>query len=630
MKQVTARSVDTYVTPDRSELNAVSKRQQQVSSAFESLGVVLKQKVAQDKATSKAARKAQEAQDKAELKLQSEAAKAKIKLAVSDLSQVQNRFMKDEDMRQNEYFQTALAAIKGIDDENAKQLLNQSLNDELAAVLQGHQQTVRREDNMTMFGTVVADTLQTEYDASSINKLVSEHKVALGEDTLPELSRIAISLEEIPAINALLDRDDLHPETIARLNSAKSRIEEAQAKAAKADKTQLYFSIDQANNIEDRSERFDAKLEILEQYDDQLTSSQRGKLKSDLVILNEEIKSEQLVELTIGDRSTTELADPANYPEGVRALPIGDIKRIHNRLFQEAVADGDLSAIAKLTRDPTDLPTAARDYFGSFMSDVKGADKDNLDDSILARWDQAKTLESVMGPAKMQALLGANDYSKYQILSGIGAQEGLAAAVSRLQDYEMAIANGRPPAPEGFTGMKRAVISDVVNELEDIDWSLRDRDVDVGAVTQALTPYFKVWGAMGLDESQMKEMAQTVIGRSAWAGMIGGRVAKEHFDAIHSDTDGPIYDESPEELFDMAKELQTARFREIQSTLPEELNVRPLPVDPSKLYFTSPDGTPIINSIISLQTLTDLVKDNTLTRKQKLLDGETRNRSRRN
>lgn len=689
MKKVTARPVDTFVQADRTEIVNLNQRQKQINSAFNALGVNVKQRVQQNdedelfKASASASSFLQQARHPenqkasledlkstegyakalgeieaignartrekaraqlhtkitetlsknsadlrekardAKLNLLADASGAEAGLAFAEMSAVENRYMSADEFKATPYIQGALKAIQAIPDEYVRAAKLQDFNQKFDATMIGIQNGLEREDNITSFGKTVANVFQGEYQSGDISKLVDEHKEVLGPDAVTSAATIALSFDEVGAIDDLLARDDLYPQTIAQLQNGKDRILANQAKASKESKLSFLIGRDQADRIEDRSKRVEVLTVLFEQNFDLLSDTEKAGMVKRIEVAQEELKAEDIVNQQLGFTHTRDLADPANYPEGVKALPIGEIKKIQDRAFNEAMGSGNIDKAMHLLRDPTDMPQAAKNYYGSFMSKISRVqDVENIPDSLSHQWEKAREIEANLGAGKMQILMGSGPYAEFQVFNGIAQNEDIETAITSLQMYKEAIASGKPQTPEGYPTIKREVIDHVVGKLEDTKLGFGGYDVDLATVQSTLAPYFKVWGAMGIDQSQMEDHAERLIVKTQWRGMVNGTAAKDAFTAKSNDSDGnSLYEESPDELFKIAISRATDNFKANQSHITGDITVTPLPTDPNMLVFKSSDGIPIVGGIQHVSNLTDLLDGTVLTKKQKVLQG---------
>ena len=608
MKKVTAQSFDTFVRPDTSDQSMLNQRQRQVASAFQALGVNVRQSVEQET-------KREIKQKRHELKLQADAVSAKMKLALSDIAQDQHRNSTPEALDGLESMVIAKEALGEIDDVHTREELAQRFSQSKDEVLQRHKFARQREDNITNYGAVVADMLQTEYTPEDVNKVINKYKTTLGDDTLPSIARIALATEEIPAIDAILARDDLHPQTIAQLEAGRSRIVAANERALKQNKAQFHYDRDIANAEPDRAKRIDMLSQVINKHGPVMSDAQMGSMLADIEIAQVELKEQAFIEGELGSIPTSILSQNSR-------LPVSEIKEMHDRKFMEAVVNNDKATLRKLVSNPTDIPQAAKDYFGNYISALGRANPDNPSEDLMAKYERTLDLEKTLGATTMKTIMGDEDYAKFQMVQGIAAQETLPVAISRLQDYNTAIANGRPPVPERFPEMKREVVSDVVSELEDKDWSPFDYDIHKTDVEHALRPYFKVWGAMGLTEGEMTKNAKRILGNSTWGGLVNGNVIAQAFNSLNTGSDGgEVYDKSSDELFKFAVDKVVEDIYAAQGGKEEmgDIAYKVVPHAQDHIQFYSEEGVTVVGGIVKVDYLTNIIRSNMLTEKEQVI-----------
>lgn len=603
MKQVRVQPVDTYVRPDTTELNNLSQRQRQVTGAFEQLGVMFKQERQRELEDIKEERVHRE-------KLEANAASAKIELAEKYLRDSRNQNMTDEELRAHESMDVVRSALDGMSNAKHREALTQHVSQMLASVSQQHSIQRQKVADLTAYGSVIGGLLDREdgYSAAQVNQLVTENKRLLGNEAVVEMAGVAVKAEELPAIEALLTRDDLTPKTLAYLEAARDGILTARAKAEKKDKTGLYFALDQAKNVEDRGERLTALADVVNQFSGKMDTKMYEGMLSDMAILQEELKTEDFVKLNLANFTTRELAE--SLPEGYRSLSHGEIKKIHNNEWRQAMAEGRMADVIYLMRDPTDMPTAAKQFFGGFLSDLMQADPANVSEELSKTFDLARQIDAKLGAQHMGTVLNEEPYADFQFFSGIAAQQGIEGAVNALKEYKQDTVHGRPQLPKGFATMKRDIVTDVAEEL-DIE--------DEAYVNQVLTPFFKRWGVQGLTQERMLERATQIMTDSTWDGIPNGTNAFKAFHAMRQGTHTVKYEETERELFDTAIASYTEGFKAEYEGLSEELEIRVVPTAPNFIQFISPNGKIIPKSIVSLEDLVQRAKDNTVSTMDKAI-----------
>jgi hypothetical protein len=555
--------------------------------------------------------------------LQVGAVNAKIKLAIGQMSLPENRFRSPADFDGESYVSDAMSAIGEVEEPFLKETLLAQFAQARTGVMQSHTNDLAREDNITNFAAVTADVLSEPYDATSIDKLIRDHKEALGPDAVPELARVAIASESLDAVNHLIARateggaEDVAPATLASLMAAKGRIEASIAKAEKADKSRYKFDLDRANALQDRSERLDALLMVKDNHFGVMSSSQVGALGADIKTLSEDVASEQYVKENLGHLSTRELAN--EMPDGMRKLPLADIRKLQNKAFTDAIEEGDLPTAMTMMRDPTDIPSAAKDFFGTMLTDATVVNADEPSQGFINKFNLVKEMEGQMGPSRMRGIMSDSDYAEYQIVAGMEAQEGIQTALSRFQEYKQLVATGKPLIPENWASTKRDVVASVSSNIE--GWFTGDNTKE-HEVNATLTPYFKVWGAMGLSESAMKEQATRILSNTTWNGIVNGQSIHDALSAVTTGVNGTKYSEDVDDIYDDAVEYYGAIFKKNQTTITGDITVSVIPTNPNFIQFKSSDGIPIVGGIKPLSSFADLAISRLRTKKSKALDGD--------
>lgn len=633
MKQVKAQAVDTYVRPDATSLNLTSQRQQNVNSAFSKLGVTLENAASQthqlDMAKARAAsseqaqlERDQKAEDAKRDALKRRDLSAKIKLAQSQLMDTQYQESDYKGLSRHESVSGIKETLSSLTNELDRESLTNDLNNMLTGVDQHHARNRQHHADLTSYGTIIADTLleNPAYTSSTINNLVTEHKELLGhEAAVEQMTNVAVRTAEVGVIDALLERDDLTPQQFASLQAKRTQIENAQSAQEKKDTTQLNMDLKLAREAQSRTERYSGLLNVISTHNDKMTPALKGNVFAEIKLLAQELETEGYVQSRLGLAPTHVIE--RETPEGMRMIPLADIKSMQNQAFSESLEAGDFASVLQLLRDPTDTPSAAKDYFGSFVSNVLSGSPEQPSEDIQKQYDATRRIEGLLGPTRMRGILSDSGYAEFQIIKGISDQEGLGTAIARFQDYKSKTQFGKPVLPDGWAQSRRNVVNNLVDGEWYENWFTSTEDARAN-VTTLLAPYFKVWGTLGMDEDQMTAQARRLISNSQWNDIPFGVVLGEAFGSIAPSSDNP-YDETALEIFENTVRAFQNHFAEQHAGVElGDIRVEVLPHDPSKVVFKSDAGIPLFNAVQDLSELTRVARGLHKTRTEKLWEAK--------
>jgi hypothetical protein len=379
----------------------------------------------------------------------------------------------------------------------------------------------------------------------------------------------------------------------------------------------------QAGKVQDRTARLHAYEALYRQYGEDLSDDKKTRVLSEAQTLIEEIASEEWIGKNFGNYSTTELS--LNMPEGMRTLPLADIKRQKDKAALAALKAGDVKTVLSLASIPTDVPDAIKEYMnGAFLS-LGSADAEGDPALLTAAMGHANAIKDTLGAVRLKETMSAEAYAAYVDIAGISQFKELPEAIAEHQKVQQLLNNGDLPVPKGWTKTRESVVTDVLGALApDGTWYkpntwFADSPMDRASLQSMLNPFFERWKVQGLSESDMLTRAKKVVADSAWGGYLNGGVLGEQVNQLTQGINGnPYGDRSGHDLL---KAYQDG----VKASNPDLTGVTLLiGENPNKLFLVDEGGLPIPNSIVSPKIITDWIKGNVPTTKQEILNERER------
>ena len=610
MRERTASGVSIFTRQDASSVNHATQRQHQVQGALKSLGVFMDNE-----------RKAESAELSAKTRAQTEGEAMKIEAEVRPTIEAQMRDpalykQSPEEFLKSTAYRTGADALEaGVTaPEHRKEILKKYKEGMLRQFTKGqvHHQYLDKENTHSLAQQSGAERRNIELQMRAYDNSITDGISRDDAFTAGLASAILAGpayLKKFAAARNWTPEEDLK---IAK--QIKAQKSEFNMKAAVAYKL--------AGAEQDRTKRLGMLTGVMNQYGESLSNSQKATIIADTTILREEVAVEGWIRQNFGRVSTADMANGVGY-EG-RKLPIGDIKRIQNEEFHNAINTGNPLRLAQLLSQPGDEPTAAKEYFGQIMGSLAHADPDDLA-PVEAAMKHGRFVEEALNPARLKSVLGAEQHAVYQEFKASAEYNGLKGAVDQHKVVQDLRAKGRVPDPEKWAKTRSGVVDHAMTTLTSswynpADWFSPGVDsMNRASMESQLAPHFEQWKALQLTEGQMKNRVDKIMEESSWNGYMNGGVLGDSLKNLTIGNSGnPYGDRTETDLWNSYKEL---KLKELQTVNEDYTGLQfIIGNDPSKVHIVDESGIPVPNGLTSAKEITQFIRENVKTTKQEVKD----------
>tara|TARA_R110001606_G_scaffold388303_2_gene553527 strand:+ start:26614 stop:28611 length:1998 start_codon:yes stop_codon:yes gene_type:complete len=624
-KRVTARPVNTYISPVDNKSKGLNERTRQVGRAFQSLGVIVKNR--RDADFDEAAEDVQ----------------AKIGLKATALASDYMPTIKQEMSKPEIYDQDANSFL----DSDVYRIGEDKLS-ELSQYPEAHKRYASsyRETMLKMFQD---------------GKAVREHEKVVMDSDKAQLTSANLGGKEAhlmsfdASLKAGVDRDDAFTTTLAvasikgaeyakgmtmdkrwtpeervRLTGLANKLSAKEEAANSAQSEELKLSaltaLNEAKNVQGRKERSDALRKANDAYSSVYSTAQKAQIAATLNQLDTEVIVEEEIRGQLGRLSTQRLSEGVGTPNSYR-LPLSDIKRIQNEETTKALESGDAPRLIALASMPEDTPSVLSESFNNVFGAIDSYDPNNPNtantpEKLNKALATANFITDNLGAGRMRSIMGNQSYADYQDLRTLTAYYGSESAVEQYKMSKQLSANGTMPTPEDWTTSQRSVTDYALDELG--SQYMRAGDGNYGAMNRAslesqLAPMFRIWKTSNLSKGEMKKRVEHLVESSQWGGYINGRTLGQAVTKLTAGNMGNPY--GTKDAAELLDDYRTAITEDVKQTMPDLEGIDLIiGNDPNTIFLYDKSGMFVPNGIRSVSEVVDYIGQNISTLKQQEKD----------